>query len=182
MLSTNSCFTNPATEPLPINSETNLAPGKHQQPVQALHSLSWALGYTNLWQAPGFAHYNEFTTESRSYRVQSLKASACFGSAALCWSGLWCGEALGVCLAKGLDCSREVLGNEWQVTRVVVTPHCGGVLRKQLAEVRGVFWKSSLPKTGQGALIKFRERETVLFSLAILLLSVFRSAALSYPG
>lgn len=62
-----------------------------------------------------------------------------------------------------------------------INKHCGGILRKQLAEVMGVFWKSSLPVTGQGALIKFREREIVLFSLAILLLG-FRSAGLFYPG
>lgn len=37
MLSTN-CFTNPARGSLHINSETNLAPGKHQQLLQALHS------------------------------------------------------------------------------------------------------------------------------------------------
>lgn len=52
-----------------------------------------------------------------------------------------------------------------------INKHCGGILRKQLAEVMGVFWKNSLPKTGQGALIEFREKETVLFSLAPLLLS-----------
>lgn len=63
-----------------------------------------------------------------------------------------------------------------------INKHCGGILRKQLAEVMGVFWKNSLPKTGQGALIEFRERETVLFSLAPLLLSGSRSAALFYPG
>lgn len=63
-----------------------------------------------------------------------------------------------------------------------INKHCSGILRKQLAEVMGVFWKNSLPKTGQGALIEFRERETVLFSLAILLLSGSRSAALFYPG
>lgn len=63
-----------------------------------------------------------------------------------------------------------------------INKHCGGVLRKQLAKVMRVFWKSSLPKTGQGALIKFRKRETVLFSLAILLLLGSKSAALFYPG
>lgn len=63
-----------------------------------------------------------------------------------------------------------------------INKHCGGILRRQLAEVMGVFWKSSLPVTGQGALIKVREREIVLFSLAILLLLGSRSAALFYPG
>lgn len=60
--------------------------------------------------------------------MQSLKASACIGSAALCWNGLWCGEALGVCLATAWIASRKYLGSEWQVTRVMVTPSTNTVV------------------------------------------------------
>lgn len=83
------------------------------------------------------------------------------------------------------DCFKRVLGDSMAGHKGYghsINKHCGGSLRKQLAKVRDAFWKSSLPKTGQGALIKLRQTETVLFSLAILLLLGSRSAALFCPG
>lgn len=93
-----------------------------------------------------------------------------------------------VCLASAHIASRkEYLRTEGQVTRgdIMVQStkkHCGGILRKQLSEVMGVFWKSPLQNTGHRALNKLRERKTVLFCLVVLLLLGFRGATLFYPG